>query len=827
MQRTYYTARGRQAQVVLEAVRSASAMVAEHNRAHPEAPAHLNAVIASLLGNRLQLICEGGAFAVLRTGSQVEIYPGQPGVERRPASAPATGNVEGNDATASDAGASDAAEVLHWKLKPGDALLLASPRWADKVDIRTLAATVLYVDTDVAQDAADGLRAQVGRGAPPGLLLVFDEAGDAPSATQSPPADLTLKATTAAATETLAARSGAPATPNPLTTPQRRAAGALPTAVSAQPPVDAPPVTSITPPARPAPRQSPPVDSMWRDDSMREKSARSEPAGDDATFEAPAIEAPSTEDAVDEAVIPEEPTPFPTPFVASAPQDADAPASASPWARTAAPPPSAAPQAQPGPSRGESVGQALGAAGAAVGAGARTGFDKARSVLRDMLPEQRPDVPADFVAVESDDSDWTAASGSWVESNRAADAPTRAQPFQPPPPSTGGRARLFILIALLLALLVPVVVGGVYWRISIDNRGRADSLVSLAQARLLDAQKALEANDSRTALNFLSEAEDYAENATELVGASGPLNDLLDEIRGTFDDASNVQPLYALGAPLISFAGGASPTRLVVQDQEIYVLDPGRSVVERYRLDATQERVPDGVGAPLIRTGDQIDGARVGDMIDIAWVPPVVGFDDRPMLVVLDDENQVFGFDPRVEGPGALKLMGTEAFGRLRQIESFTGRLYLADAGVGQMWRYPAGQYDQLPPSPWFAEPLRLDELTSLRIDGEVWLLMRNGQVLRYREGAQLPFSLDQSVGMMREPVDLFVGDGTNPYLYVADGGSGRIWVFDKEGVYQKQLAAPEGDALRGLSGLFIEDVTDSLFLLTSSALFKHPLPRN
>jgi hypothetical protein len=352
-------------------------------------------------------------------------------------------------------------------------------------------------------------------------------------------------------------------------------------------------------------------------------------------------------------------------------------------------------------------------------------------------------------------------------------------------------------------------------------------LLTLANARLLDAQRALDSGDTRTALNLLSDAEDFAENNVELVGSSAPVNQLLTSIRELSDDASNVQPLYQLTSPLIAFPAGATPTRLIVQDQEIYTMDPGRGVVERYRLDETLERVPDGVGQPVLRTGDTVGGARVGTLVDIAWLPPVPGYDDKAALVVLDAENQLFSYDPRVEGPRALTLADKEAFGPLRQVETYLGRIYLADAGNGQMWRYGAGQYAQAAPTDWFNEPLRLEELVSLRIDGDVWLLMRNGQVLRYRDGAQLPFSLDPNVGLVREAVDLFVGDGTNPFLYIADGGSGRIWVFDKEGVYQKQLAAPEGDALRGLSSIFIEDVTDSLFLLTSSSLYKHPLPRN
>lgn len=815
LQRTYYTGRGNQTQVLAEAARNAQALVLEHNRATPGAHARLNLALAALLGRRLLLACAGGAFAVLRSGSRVELYPNQPGIERR------SSGGDTADTLAVGAGeAPEAVEVLRWQLDAGDALLLAAPAWAERMELRTLAATVLYVDTDVAQDAAEGLREQAGLPPPPGLLLIFDEAArlaaaEAPSIAPG----LVLKPETPApAAPAAVPGSPVPRTPNPLLTP-RRGPGALPTALTAPPPLISPAqLYEGGPASHPAQAQPvfPSLDAA--DDDETEAQDAAAPA---ATL--PAAAAGSATDWAPVRSAPSLAAGSGSQAPATAPTAGQAAVSQSPVGQESVS------QEPADATHGAAVGAAVVAAGAAVGAGARTGLDKARGLLRNMLPEQRPATPPDFVALEADSPSWSPAPGAYVEGSRSAESqePLRAPPFQPPPPSSGGRARLFILVALLVALLVPTIVGGVFWSLRVDNRGRAESLTTLAQARILEAQTALDSGDRNLALNLLSEAEDYAQNTMELVGASVPVNQLLTTIRELSDSAADVQKLYQLSTPLISFPAGSAPTRLIVQDQEIYVLDPGRAVVESYRLDATLDRVPEGAGEPLLRTGDAIGGRTVGQLVDIAWLPPVPGYDDKATLIVLDAAGQLFSYDPRVEGPSALTLMGAENFGTLGQVETYLGRLYLADIGQGQMWRYGAGLYSAEAPTAWFNEALKLDELVSLRIDGDVWLLMRNGQVLRYRDRAQLPFSLDVSVGLVRDAVDLFVGDGTNPYLYIVDGGNGRIWVFDKEGGYQKQLAAPEGDPLRGLSGIFIEDVTDSLFLLTSSALYKHPLPRN
>lgn len=462
-------------------------------------------------------------------------------------------------------------------------------------------------------------------------------------------------------------------------------------------------------------------------------------------------------------------------------------------------------------------------------AGAGVGLVKARSFFRQMLPEKRADADLEgedeFALRDFDElAPATRVPGSEGPETGATEA--RLQPFAPPPPASGGRARLFITISLLIALLVPVIVAAYYWQLDAVNRAEAESLLTLAQARVASAQTALDANDSRSALGLLSEAQAYLDRMAELVGGTTASSELQAVIRELEADAAQVQRLYALTSPLVTLPGDAAATRVLVVDQDIYILDPGRGVVERYRMDQSLDNVPDPTGVPVLRAGDAISTTTVGTPRDIAWQPVIPGYDDKATLLVLDDKNQIFRYDPRVEGPSLMSLKGREAFGELTQVESFTGRLYMADAGQGQLLRYPAGRFWEVPPDNWFAAPLTLDEMISLRIDGDIWMLMRTGQVLRFSAGEQVAFSLDNSVGLMREPVDFFVGDGTNPYIYVADGGGERVWVFDRDGQYVKQLAAPEGNPLRGLSGIFIEDVTDSLYLLTSTALYKHPLPQ-
>lgn len=771
LQRTYYSAKGSQSAVLAEAVRQARAAVQEQNDRQPEQPLRLSIACATLLHRRLMVSCSGGAFALMRNSNRLELFPSDP-----------------SELEADDPALAPEPEVLRWQAGPGDVLLMAGPGWGRSVPIKELAATVYYVTPQQMEEAAAGLRDQISGDAAPGLLIALD-------AMLSPPPSL---------------RSATPLTSRRVT-PQ-----GLPTSIGAQPPVSAPPRTGD--PAHYSGNSSGSIGPAATGDSPAEPKAG--PAGSLLPATAAAVAAQPLDA-------------FPSPTVPNTfgPNGAPAESFRSPeLAADAASSETVEDDEDAGPSAADRV-----------RATAHDGVVRARLLFRQMLPERTrtPDdfEPADYgpaaisaTAAASAQSVASAQTMTFPSSPQAMPLPgmeaARPTPYRPPAPATGGRARLFITLALLVALLVPVVVLAVNWERGARMRAEANTLVTLGQQRSREAQTFLDSGDKRSALNAISEADDYLDRATEMIGITGPVNDLRNELRSMEQDASNVEPLYALTQPLIQFPKGSSPSHVLVVDQEIYVMDPGRGVVERYRLDPSLEMLQDGAGEVVLSTGQQLNGATVGALLDMAWQPVIPGWDDKATLLVLDNKNQVFRYDPRVEGPGLLKLAGSDLFENIRQLETYNGRLYIADVGRGQVQRYEAGQYSN-PPTDWFDTATNLSEMVSMSIDGDIWMLMKNGQVMQYFDGQQQAFSLDSNVGLVREAVDFVVGDGTNPYIYVADRGGERIWVYDKDGQYIKQFAAAEGDPLRGLSSIYIDSVTDSMYLLTSQALYKHPLPRD
>lgn len=448
------------------------------------------------------------------------------------------------------------------------------------------------------------------------------------------------------------------------------------------------------------------------------------------------------------------------------------------------------------------------------------------SLLLDLLPERRVRQPTSGPTQDPK----AASTSDWVGSTPIPQpGPRPKRPaYQPPKRTQGNRARLVIFLAILIPLLTSAMVGATILREGAINQEDGLKLLQLAEGELIKIQQALSVNDKTTARAAMGEAQRYLDEATLLLGVTAEIRELSQIIAAEQQDLMQIRALYSLDVPLYEFSATAEPHRVVVFDQDIYMLDTGRQVIEHYRINPERTLLEENSGV-ILQQGDVVAGVTVGRLVDIAWQPRIPNFADQASLLVIDRNNNVFRYN-RLNGATHLPLAMQNSLGSIGQVEMYNGRLYLTDERANQIYRYtPAGAgYDE-PADHWFDDQVQsnLAGLVAMNIDSDIWLLSEDGTLLRYRQGQQLPFSLEKSPGLGGLMVDLAMDSNVNSsLLYLADATHDRILVFDKEGRYIEQYVDAENIALVGLRGLFLDRVTDTLYILTRSSLYVHPLPR-
>jgi hypothetical protein len=519
------------------------------------------------------------------------------------------------------------------------------------------------------------------------------------------------------------------------------------------------------------------------------------------------------------------PAPAPEQATADVLPEADAPS-----AESAAAAPEPAAEGADTSEKLQAAGAKVAAATGAVFAGAKAGVGQARDILRQMLPDRDAPSPASSPAPDSGAMvvmTSTAAGSAALTMPGTAPPVAESEPFVPPSRASGGRARMFISLAVVILVLIPAVVAGVLWQNDADNRVEAESLLEIAQVRILSAQDALDQGDDDRARSLLTEARSYVTQSEEMLGRTATSAELLKTIDREQQTVLKIQPLYGLSAPLTTFPVEWEPQQTLVVDQDVFVLETGLGQVVRYRIDPTGELLESDEGQVVLREGATIDGLTVGPLVDIGWMRPIPGYEDKSNLLVLDASNQVFRYN-QVDGATVMDFGAERGWASASEVEIYLDRLYVADPETDEIYRYAPGQYTQ-PGPPWFlpTTQVNLQGLRAMRIDGHIWLLMDDGKVLRYLGGEQVPYSLDDSVARPTDPVDLYVSQQGDNAIYIADAADERILFFEKEsGAYLGQFQAAEGRPLRGLRGIFIDEARELIFLLTDEALYQQRLPR-
>ncbi len=181
------------------------------------------------------------------------------------------------------------------------------------------------------------------------------------------------------------------------------------------------------------------------------------------------------------------------------------------------------------------------------------------------------------------------------------------------------------------------------------------------------------------------------------------------------------------------------------------------------------------------------------------------------------DKKSLAIFDPKNI---TLKTGGISYSGEpdIRAIAIYNRRLYSLDAAANQIYRHDNINAGFGLGRDWISEQnLNLRDGVDITIDGDLYILKENGEILKFNKGIPQPINLE-----IVDPT-LNSGDEIWTYtdlanIYILDSVNKRMIIFDKTGKFLRQLTA---DEFSSPTSADIEEAAGLAYILDQSKLYE------
>jgi len=393
--------------------------------------------------------------------------------------------------------------------------------------------------------------------------------------------------------------------------------------------------------------------------------------------------------------------------------------------------------------------------------------------------------------------------------------------------------KALVLIAMVIPLVMVFIV--VMMRVQY-TRIRKEQFESVQSLALSKYDAALQSDSTAYRRQGLYDALATAEEGLAIAPDDEDLGDLKRRILHELDSVDNIERLYHFWrlTPLDDLA--TSPTdgsRIVLHDIDLYLLNRGSDTVYRFLLNAAGDALQEAQEAtPLIAKGDRLGGIQVGDLVDIAWLDDS-GRRKEPEFVALERNGSLIGYDPQY-GLALHPVANSDTWLKPQALGGYMGNLYILDPLLGRIFKYePENDAYTNSPGDYVRSGTYVDltGAVDMAIDGHVYLLYADGQVLKLYEGNIVPFAIQGLPTPMKSPCAICAsGDPESEddegYLYIADAGNERIVQLTKEGQYVRQFRENTAEGYLGnLQGIHVDETSQRMFIVSNGALWLARVP--
>lgn len=353
----------------------------------------------------------------------------------------------------------------------------------------------------------------------------------------------------------------------------------------------------------------------------------------------------------------------------------------------------------------------------------------------------------------------------------------------------------------------------------VTGREEAKFASLMAEARVLqqDAAQAASKDRSRQLLVESKITLQAALNIREDDSNALEMMDIAEERISQLDSILVLQESRLL-TDFQSMGSGSPLIRNInIGNGKAYLLDKGRDQI--YEVTLSGNTVEQGSGEPPIIVKDSRGTPR--NLVHLFWMSKGTLW-TRDSLMAFDERRKLLEYTSAGE-VRELPVRGAEEWGGMQSVVSFGGNLYVLDPVQSQVWRYVPTDRGFDSERKGILSGVDLKGSVDMAIDGDIYVLLRTGEVVKYAEGRPETLSIDGLDRPVSNPSAMFGGSQTK-FLYIVDRGNGRIIAIDRNGVLRYQLAVT---GIQNLQDVYVDEVTNTIYIATDNKLYLGTIPNS
>jgi len=365
-------------------------------------------------------------------------------------------------------------------------------------------------------------------------------------------------------------------------------------------------------------------------------------------------------------------------------------------------------------------------------------------------------------------------------------------------------SKIFLVFAIILAILFSQ---SLIW-LGVKNRQEKklehfNQTVVEAETKKNDATASLIYRDEGKARELLVEAKNLLvdletsskaqEEQVKIITAE--IENELQQLRHIVEITEPVQ--------IVNFSNlddQASIANLALLNRRtLYTQNYNNQSIYKANLDT---RVMSAVYLPDINTGNLIFGTLINDNI-----------------IFFNNSKSAFQFNPANDTLQNITISINDN-ADIVDATSYNGRLYLLDRAGSQIYRYSKITNGYGNVRDWIQqEGLSLSDAKSLVIDGSVYILKNNGQILKLENGQTVDFEISLIDPVLQSPIKIKTTENSN-YLYILDPPTKRLVVLGKDGNLIQQYTS---ESFNNLKDFIIDETRKEIYILAGSSVFGIP----